>query len=392
MQNFVYHSPTKIIFGKDQIQQLDRLLKENNVSKMLLVYGRQSIKNNGIYDAVIETAKRNDIVLYEESGVAPNPDISSVRSGVATVKKHNIDFILAAGGGSVIDCSKAIALGALLDEDPWEIYLNKVTATDALPVGVIITLAATGTETNGNSIISNREAGQKRAAKYQISKPKFAIIDPSYTLTVNRHHTVAGSIDTIMHVLEQYFAATKHTETTDYMMMGLINAVIEHTNDILKGNDSYDARANISWASTIALNWILGVDKQGDWATHRLSYAVTNMYGTTHAYALTALFSSWAKVALNDAPDVMKPKLKLLGQKVFDVEEPNAVLQAIDNLFESWGANTRLKAFDETISEDDVAKMVDHTVALGSVGHVIEVNADKAKEIFLESLNETMTT
>ncbi|MEC9484410.1 MAG: iron-containing alcohol dehydrogenase [Candidatus Izemoplasma sp.] len=386
MKNFVYHSPTKILFGKDQINELGHLLTNNNVSKMLLVYGRKSIKENGIYDAILNTVNALNIELYEESGVTPNPDITSVRSGIQTVKMNDIDFILAAGGGSVADCSKAIAMGALIEEDPWDIYLNKATPTHALPLGVIITLAATGSETNGNSVISNREENEKRAAKYQFCKPTFAIIDPSYTLTVNRHHTVAGSIDTIMHTLEQYFAKTKHTETTDYMMTGLINAVIKHTNAILSGNDSYDARANISWASTIALNWILGVDKQGDWATHRLSYAVTQSFGTTHAYALAALFTSWAKVALEREPEAMIPKLKQLGKDVFGVTDPINVLDQLDSLFESWGAKTRLKLFDETITQDDVKHMAAHTVALGPVGHVITVDQKTAETIFNLSL------
>jgi hypothetical protein len=386
MKNFVYHSPTKIAFGEHQIEQLESLLKEQDVKHLLLVYGRTSIKKNGIYDHVKTVCKTLNIQLIEESNVSPNPDISSVRSGIEKAKDNDVDFILAAGGGSVADCAKAIAIGALLEGDIWDVYLFKTTPKDAIPLGVIITLAATGSETNGNSVISNRALKEKRSVAYQFCKPQFAIIDPTYTLTVNRHHTIAGSIDIIMHIFEQYFANTTHTETSDYMMMGILNSVIENTNKIINGEDSYQVRANISWASTITLNWILGVDKAGDWATHRLSYSVTKIFDTTHGYALAMLFTSWARVVLKHNPTTMERKLKLLGEKVFNETEPKKVIDAMDRLFESWGAVTNLKSSDYTFNEAMINDMCDHATALGTIGTVIDIDFDIAKEIYYESL------
>jgi len=387
MKNFIYNSPTKIIFGKSEIKKLEKELLDNNVSKLLLVYGLSSIKKNGIYDDIMKICTKLNIEVIEESGVRPNPEMDSVNSGVRKVKDHNIDFILAAGGGSVIDCAKAIGFGYEYDGDIWDIYLRKSDATSSLPIGVIITLAATGTETNGNSVISNDKTNEKRSVAYSFSIPKFAIIDPTYTLDVSKHHVLAGSIDIIMHVLEQYFSKTLRTETSDYMSMGVIKSVIENTDKVLNGGDSYETRANLSWASTIGLNWILGVDKEGDWATHRLSYPLTKEYGITHGYALALLFSSWAKVALKYNKDSMIPKLELLGQMIFEENDYSKVLDKLDNLFESYGAKTSLKDEKLDIDSSKVDSIVDTVVLIGSVGTVIEVDKKIAKEIFYKSLD-----
>jgi len=388
MKNFEYSSPTKILFGKNQISKLENQLLESNVKKLLLVYGKTSIKLNGIYNSIITTCKNLNIELYEESNVRSNPEMQSVRSGVETCQKNDIDFILAAGGGSVIDCAKAIGFGALYNGNIWDIYLRKDDATKSLPIGVIITLAATGTETNGNSVISNDETKEKRSVLYRFSIPKFAIIDPSYTMTVSKHHMIAGSMDIILHILEQYFSNTLRTETSDYMSIGVIKSVIENTNRIINGDDSYETRANISWASTIGLNWILGIDKIGDWATHRLSYAITKEYGITHGYALVLIFTSWMRVALKYNNESMRPKLALLGNSIFEEDDYSKVPDLIDTLFSGWGANTRLSQEKLNITEQNIEELIENALALGSLGTVIEVNYDVAKEIMKQSLEE----
>ena len=386
MKNFEYQSLTKIIFGRDEISKLERELQEFNVKKMLLVYGRSSIKNNGIYNQITSICNRLGIKIFEESNVRPNPDISSVRSGVNTCKDNSIDFVLAAGGGSAIDCAKAIAFGTLYDGDPWDVYLLKDHAKASLPLGVIITLAATGTETNGNSVISNDKTNEKRSVAYPFSIPKFAIIDPSYTLSVDRHHVIAGSIDIMMHVFEQYFSNTERTETSDYMSMGIIKSVIENTERYLNDEDSYETRANLSWASTIGLNWILGVDKIGDWATHRLSYPITKEYDITHGYALALIFTSWIRVVLKYNSEVMIPRLKTLGKMIFNETDYLKVIIKLEELFESWGAKVRLSDELKNVSESKIDELIKTALALGSVGTVVKIDIEKAKEIFIDSL------
>lgn len=381
MKNFTYIQKTKIIFGKDEISKLKTELKQNNVSKLLLVYGKQAIKNLGIYDYIVDICKQLDIELFEESGVKPNPDMDSVRSGVKTCKENDIDFVLGAGGGSAIDCAKAIALGAKYDGDIWDIFVRKDDPTESLPVGVVITLAATGTETNGNSVISNNDTNEKRAFGTPLSVPIFAIIDPTYTLSVNHHHTIAGSIDIMMHIFEQYFSNTDHTLTSDYMSMGILKSIIHYTNEIVKGNDSYDARSNIFWASTLGWNSLLGIDKIGDWATHRLSYPLTKEYGVTHGYALAMLFPSWLRIGLQYNQKTITKKLTLLGQELFATEEPESVILALEELFTNWGANVTIKV-DKEITDQDIQAIADNALALGNVGTVYEIDIKKAVEIY----------
>ncbi len=386
MKNFEYQSLTKIIFGKDEILKLERELKEYNVKKMLLVYGMNSIKNLGIYNQIIVICDKLDIDIFEESRVRPNPDISSVRRGIITCIENGVDFVLAAGGGSVIDCAKAIAFGTMYEGDPWDVYSLKGNATKSLPIGVIITLAATGTETNGNSVISNDETNEKRSVAYPFSIPKFAIIDPSYTLSVDRHHVIAGSMDIIMHVFEQFFSNTLRTETSDYMSMGVIKSVIENTERYLNDEDSYETRANLSWASTIGLNWILGVDKIGDWATHRLSYPITKKYNITHGYALGLIFTSWLRVALKYSNGIMISRLTTLGEMIFNESDSKLVPNRIDELFISWGAKVRLIDELKDITETEIDELVKTALALGNVGTVVIIDEEKAKEIFFNSL------
>ena len=349
MKNFEYRSLTKIIFGKDQISNLERELEEFKVRKLLLVYGMSSIKNLGIYEQVIFICNKLDIEVYEEGEVRPNPDMSSVRSGIETCRTNDIDFVLAAGGGSAIDCAKAIAFGTKYD-------------------------------------ISNDETGEKRSVAYPFSVPKFAIIDPSYTLSVDRYHVIAGSMDIMMHVFEQFFSNTLRTETSDYMSMGVIKSVIENTSRYLAGEDGYETRANLSWASTIGLNWILGVDKVGDWATHRLSYPITKEYGITHGYALALIFTSWIRVALKYNSITMIPRLEIIGDMIFDGTDYSLVPDKLDELFSEWGAKVKLSDELKDVTLEEIDKLIENALALGSVGTVIEIDKEKALEIFKNSL------
>jgi len=384
MDNFSYSLSTNIVFGKDQIETLPDLLKQQNVKKVLLVYGQRSIKENGIYDKVISTLEALNIECYEESGVKPNPDIESVKSAQATLKKHDIDFILAAGGGSVLDAAKAMAFSYYLEgpEAIWDVFMRKQTFDKALPVGTILTLAATGSETNGNTVISNGALKDKRSVASPLLNPIFSIIDPSYTLTVNRHHTIAGSIDIMMHVFEQYFSKTPRTETSDYMSFGILKSVIENTRRILRGEDGYETRANISWAATLALSWILQQGKKGDWASHRLSYPVTVDYGITHGYALAIIQPAWMHTALKYNPEAMGRRLSMLGEAVFGTVEPEETIIAIKALFKEFGAATSFKEEGIKLTEEDIERMAATVLELGPIGSMVRIDSSLAKEIF----------
>ncbi|MFW6319903.1 MAG: iron-containing alcohol dehydrogenase [Bacillota bacterium] len=386
MINFTYHNPTEIIFGKNQITQLNDKLKPYENDTILLVYGKESIKKLGIYDTIMEITQTLNINVIEEAGVRPNPSMDSVYSGREKARKHDCKFVLAAGGGSVIDAAKAIAFSVYLDKDDvWDVFLFEKEAKKALPIGVVLTLAATGTESNGNTVVTNDQTKEKRSVAYPFLFPKFSIIDPSYTLSVNKHYTIAGAVDIIMHVFEQYFSNTERTETADYMSTGIIKSVIDNVKRYLDGDNSYDTRANLSWAATIGLNWILQQGKVGDWATHRLSYPVTQVYGVTHGFALTALFPTWLDIALKENQKTMTRRLNFLGQEIFLTKSPEATIEAIRDLFKLFGAPTNLKDAGIDASDKDIEALATTAVRLGPVGTVMKIDERLAKEIFRQA-------
>ena len=384
MENFIYNLPTRIIFGKQQIEHLSSELTNQNVKRMLLVYGQQSIKKLGIYDHIINVAAQLGIEVIEESGVRPNPDITSVHSGRKKAIEHDVDFILAAGGGSAIDAGKAIAFARYMDSEAavWKAFRNEVPLTKALPIGTILTLAATGTETNGNTVISNDALKDKRSVRNPMLMPVFSIIDPEYTKSVPAHHIKAGSIDIMMHVFEQFFSKTPRTETSDYMSTGLIKSVIENTRRILGGEDDYAARANISWASTLALCWVLQQGKVGDWGSHRLSYPITTDYGITHGLALAIIQPAWMYIALRENPEPMRRRLGTMGRELFGIENPEDVIEAFKNLYREFGVAATFSEAGVTLSEQDVQRMAAVVTELGPIGNTITVDYNLAMDIF----------
>ncbi len=387
MINFTYHNPTKIVFGKDQLDQLETLLAPYQNKNILLVYGKSSIKKLGIYDRVLKIVQRLNITVYEEANVRANPSMESVYSGRQTCIDENIEFVLAVGGGSVLDAAKAIAFAATLKkEEVWDVFLQKAQATSAIPIGTVLTLAATGSESNGNTVITNDATDEKRSVAYPFLFPVFSIIDPSYTQSVSEHYTIAGCTDIIMHIFEQYFSNTLRTETSDYMSAGIIKSVIENTHRLKTNQDDYETRANISWAATLGLNWILQQGKIGDWATHRLSYPITQRFGTTHGFALTTIFPAWLTIALKYNKETMERRLSFIGKELFNIESPPQVIEQIRAMFKSFGAPTSFEEAGITLDQNSLDLMVDNALALGNVGTVVSIDRSIAKELFSQAL------
>ncbi len=384
VENFDYRSPTRIVFGKDEIETLPDLLREAEAKRVLLVYGRNAIKDLGIHKRIHEIAGTMGIELHEEAGVRPNPELESVKSGRRKIIENGIDFILAAGGGSVMDCAKAIALSAFKKENEiWDVFLKKLPVSRAIPLGVIVTMAATGSETNGNTVISNDARNDKRSTKNDNLIPTFAIIDPSYTVGLSKKKTAAASIDIMTHIFEQYFSPTKRTETSDYMSLGILKSVVENTQKILQGKDTYNTRANLSWASTLALNWILQQGKKGDWASHHLSYPPTSKYRLTHGLALAIIHPAWMKMALTENPSVMRPKLQRVGGELFADGHPDQVIKSLKNLYATWGAPTSFREIGIEISDREAMEFAKKATFHGSLGNVVKITAPLAKRLYL---------
>jgi len=297
MINFSLGLKTRIHFGKGAVTNLKQEMSAYD--KVLMVYGGGSIKKNGVYDDVLKELTSLNIKIYELSGVKPNPSVSSVYEGIEICKKNNIEFILAVGGGSSIDAAKAIAAGVVYDGDVWEIFLDESKVKSALKIGTVLTLAATGSETNKNSVVTNEVTKEKLGIHHDCLRPEFAILDPAYTFSLPPFQTSAGIADIYSHVLEQYFSPTKESFLTDRMSESVMKTCIEYGKILLNNPESYEARAEIMWASTIALNGLLACGKITDWATHMLEHELSAYYDLNHGAGLAILFPNWMKRVKN---------------------------------------------------------------------------------------------
>ncbi|MFA7577591.1 MAG: iron-containing alcohol dehydrogenase [Candidatus Muiribacteriota bacterium] len=301
MRNFKFSNPTEIFFGKGQIKVLANQIKKHGGSKILLTYGKESIKKIGLYQNVISILKENNFEIFELSNIDPNPRITSVREGGEICKKNNIDFVLAVGAGSVLDCSKAISAAAFYDGDPWDFAIGKAKIKKTIPLGTILTLAATGSEMNGGAVISNMETNEKLPIHADITKPKFSILDPEYTFSVPKTQTAAGIADIASHVFEQYFSLNNDAYITDKVCEGILKTLIKYGPVAINEPENYEARANIMWAGTLALNGLLACGKITDWATHLIEHEVSAYYDLTHGVGLAIITPNWMKHVLDES-------------------------------------------------------------------------------------------
>jgi hypothetical protein len=316
MKDFTLHIPTKIIFGKDAIKKLGDQIK-GNYNKVLLHYGGGSIKKSGLYNDVVRILKDNDCEIFELSGVEPNPKLGLVRKGVQMAKENEIDLILAVGGGSAIDSAKAIGIGALYDGDVWDFYSGKLEPEITIPVGVVLTLPATGSEASRGSVITNEDGLYKRSTGGDFMRPVFAIMDPTYTLTLPTKQTFAGIMDIMAHIFERYFTQTPHVNLTDSLCEGTLKTVIQNAYIIKEDSQNYDARAEIMFAGTIAHNGLLGVGREEDWSSHDIGHEISALYGTTHGETLSIIFPAWMKYVYKENVD----RFVQFATKVFNVSE-----------------------------------------------------------------------
>lgn len=297
--NFDYSIPTKIFFGKGQIKVLGKQIKEYG-SRVLITYGGGSIKKNGIYDKAVEILEENDIEFWELGGIDPNPRIDSVRKGIDICRENNVDFILAIGGGSTIDCSKAIAVGYYYEGDPWDLVIKKAPITNALPIGTILTIAATGSEMNSGAVISNLDTKQKLGFGHPSMAPKFSILDPTYTYTVPKKQTAAGVADIMSHTFENYFTLDKGAFLQDRLAEAILKTCIQYGKKAVDEPENYEARANLMWASSLAINGLLSYGKDTFWSVHAMEHELSAYYDITHGIGLAILTPPWMEYVLDD--------------------------------------------------------------------------------------------
>ena len=296
MENFVFHAPTEIYFGKGQIENLVSILEKYG-KNVLLTYGGGSIKRNGIYDKVYELLKNFNIVELE--GIEPNARIGTVRKGIEKCRENHVDVILAVGGGSTIDCSKVIAAGYYYDGDSWDLVKGKSKINKALPIVTILTIAATGSEMNGGAVISNPETNEKLGTSSDVMKPKASILDPEYTFTLPSIQTAAGVADIMSHVLENYFNSNTGVYLQSELCESILKTCIKYAPIALKEPSNYEARSNIMWASTLALNGLCSAGKTGSWSCHPIEHELSAFYDITHGVGLAIITPRWMRYILS---------------------------------------------------------------------------------------------
>ncbi|MEH8016794.1 iron-containing alcohol dehydrogenase [Rheinheimera muenzenbergensis] len=379
MLNFSYQNPTRIVFGKDQLAQLTKLIPPG--SKVLLTYGGGSIKHNGVYQQVVNALDGFD--WQEFSGIEPNPSFETLMRAADLVRREKIDFLLPVGGGSVIDGTKFIAAAAMFAGDAWDILAKGAKISAAVPLGCVLTLPATGTESNGNSVVTRYETQQKLAFSSALVYPQFAILDPTVTFSLPPKQAANGVVDAFVHVMEQYMTYPVNAPVQDRFAEGLLHTLIEEGPKVLNQPDNYDVRANVMWAATMALNGLIGQGVPQDWATHMIGHEITALYGLDHAQTLAIVLPS----LLQQQRGPKRDKLLQYGRRVWQLQhqdEERLIDDAINHtraFFEQMGVPTRLA--DYGIKADAVDKLVAALQANGMVklGEHGDINLDVSRQI-----------
>lgn len=387
MLNFDYLIPTKIFFGKDQIQGLVNQISQYG-SRILLVYGGGSIKKIGLYDKAVTLLNENHLPFWELSGVDPNPRIESVRKGIVLCREHHIDFVLAIGGGSAIDCAKVIAAGFFYDSDPWDLMIGKAKIEKALPLGTVLTLAATGSEMDPFAVISNPQTHQKIGIPHPSMTPKFSILDPTYTFSVPQNQTAAGTADIMSHVLESYFSKTRSAYLQSRIAEALLKTCITYGPIAMKEPENYEARANLMWASSLAINGLLSYGKERKWSVHPIEHELSAFYDITHGVGLAILTPHWMEYVLDDTTvDAFKD----YGINVWgldpDEDAYHIAHQAIEEtkaFFISLGLPTTLRTVN--IGEEKLELMANAATKNGSLGEFRPINAQDVLRILKAAL------
>lgn len=387
MNAFELHNPTKLVFGADKVRQLGELVEPYG-KRILLVYGGGSIKQSGLYDEVLGQLNKIGAAVHELSGIEPNPRLSTVNKGIEICRKENIELVLAVGGGSVLDAAKAIAAGALYDGDVWDFTIHMAVIQEALPIGTVLTLAATGSEMNGNAVISNWEIKQKRALGSKHVYPKFSILDPKLTYTVPVNQTVNGIVDIMSHVFEQYFTLTTDIPLQERFAESILLTVIENGEKAIADGSDYDARANLLLAGTYALNGTLPTGVTSDWATHGIEHEVSAIYDIAHGAGLAVIFPNWMKHVYKERVG----KFVQYAVRVWNIDPQGksddevalAGIEATRAYFTRIGAPATLGELG--INDENVDRMAEEATRFGPIGSFKQLTKDDVVSILTASL------
>ena len=370
MNNFVYHIPTKVYFGENQLGHLGKELAKFG-KRVLLTYGGGSIKRNGLYDKVIEELRNAKLEVFELSGIEPNPRIESVREGVKICKEQGIDVLLAVGGGSTIDATKFMAAGACVDHDAWEFFgANAKPINEALPIVTILTLSATGSEMDTGGVISNLETGDKLGRLAPALLPRVSFLDPTLTYSVSKYQTACGAADIMSHIIEVYFNTQEDLFMLDCFMEGMLKTVVKYAPIAIAEPENYEARANLMWTSSWAINGFINGGKRKAWSCHPMEHELSAVYDITHGLGLAILTPRWMEYCLDETT---VDKYVQYGVNVFGIDAKldkmeiakRSIKLTEDFLFEKLGLQ---RTFTEVgIKREDFAMMAKKACRYGDI-------------------------
>lgn len=385
MLDFIYNTPTKVIFGKDKHKEVGKIISQLGFNKIMMQYGKNSIKKSGLYQEVMDSLSEYKISVVECGGVEPNPKLDFVRKAVQIAKKEKVQMILAVGGGSVLDSCKGTALGAKSDHDVWDFFLRKAEPKNALPVGCILTISAAGSEMSNSAVLTDSSSNEKRGCTTELNRCKFAILNPSLTCSVNLYQTGCGIVDMMTHTMERYFTNVEPTEITDGISKSLIKSIINAGLKLAQDLNDYQARATIMWASSLAHNGLTGCGRENYLAVHQLEHAVSGIYDhVAHGAGLAVLYPAWAKYVCK----YNYPRFADFFRFIFEInqeDDEKATLQGIEKLqefFVKFGMPTKLREFG--IASDSIKALTDACTYNGTrtIKSYIPLGQKEISEIF----------
>ncbi len=346
LHNFTYYTPTRVVFGRDTEQQTGALVREQGCRKVLVHYGSGSARKSGLLDRIEKSLEEAGVSYVELGGVVPNPRLSLVYKGIGLCRQEGVDFILAVGGGSVIDSAKAIGYGVADDGDVWDLYDRKRQASACLPIGVVLTIAAAGSEMSSSCVITKDEGGIKRGYASDLSRARFAVMNPELTMSLPDYQTACGCTDILMHTMERYFTNGGHMELTDALAEGLMRTVLRSARILREHPDDYDARAEVMWAGSLSHNDLMSCGiREKDFSSHALEHELGGMFDVAHGAGLAAVWGSWARYVYKDC----LPRFELFALRVMEVEpgrdaEETALrgIEAMEAFYREIGMPTNL--------------------------------------------------
>lgn len=364
MENFAYYTPTKVVFGKDEEKNVGKLAKDFGAKKVLIHYGGGSAVRSGLIDRIKTSLTEENIAFVELGGVKPNPRLSLIYEGIKLAKENGVDFILAVGGGSVIDSAKGIGYGVANPdiEDVWDLYIGKKKTQKCAPIGVVLTIAAAGSEMSSGSVVTKEDEQLKRSYGCDNARPKFAIMNPELTYTLPKYQIACGVVDIMMHTMERYFSPVENLELTDKIAEGLLKTMIKYGKLSLENPTNYEARAEIMWASSLAHNGLTGCGGIGDWSTHQLEHDLGGVYDIAHGAGLSAIWGSWARYVYKENPK----RFVQFAENVFEIEkigtdEEIAIkgIEAMENFYKDIEMPISISEAGINLSDEDVEMLAE---------------------------------